>query len=150
MDLKITYPLDDLSLSFDKDNCPILHALKVIGRKWKLPILWFLHERRIMRYNELRRRITGITNIMLTKSLRELESDGLVCRRVIDDVPPKVEYSLTSLGRELMPTLNDLYRWGEKQLAIKSESFNEMRFENQRDEIHDRRANYDCRTCRRI
>lgn len=94
-------------------KCPILHALEIIGQKWKLPILWYLHEKENTRYNELKRRIPGITNMMLTKSLRELEEDGLVNRVQYDTIPPKVEYSLTEEGLALLPTLNELYKWGE-------------------------------------
>ncbi|MBQ6336994.1 MAG: helix-turn-helix transcriptional regulator [Ruminococcus sp.] len=97
-------------------KCPILHALEIIGQKWKLPILWYLHEKENTRYNELKRRIPGITNMMLTKSLRELEEDGLVKRVKYDTIPPKVEYSLTDEGLALLPTLNELYKWGEAHM----------------------------------
>lgn len=97
-------------------KCPILYALDIIGQKWKLPILWYLHEKENTRYNELKRRITGITNMMLTKSLRELEDDGLVKRVQYDTIPPKVEYSLTDEGKALLPTLNELYKWGETKM----------------------------------
>ncbi|MBR1735925.1 MAG: helix-turn-helix transcriptional regulator [Firmicutes bacterium] len=97
-------------------KCPILYALDIIGQKWKLPILWYLHEKENTRYNELKRRIPGITNIMLTKSLRELEEKGLVIRTVYETIPPKVEYSLTQDGKDLLPTLNELYKWGEAHM----------------------------------
>ena len=109
---KINYPIDSTLNDVVNKKCPILHALSIIGQKWKLPILWYLHEKENTRYNELKRRIPGITNIMLTKSLRELETAGLVCRHVFDLIPPKVEYSLTPLGLELIPALNELYQWG--------------------------------------
>ena len=109
---KINYPIDSTLNDVVNKKCPILHALSIIGQKWKLPILWYLHEKENTRYNELKRRIPGITNIMLTKSLRELEIAGLVCRHVFDLIPPKVEYSLTPLGLELIPALNELYQWG--------------------------------------
>ena len=76
-----------------------------------------MHENENTRYNELKRRIPGITNIMLTKSLREMEKDGLILRRELISAPPKVvEYSLTDFGKELIPALNELYIWGEKIL----------------------------------
>ena len=109
---KINYPIDSTMNDVVNKKCPILHALSIIGQKWKLSILWYLHEKENTRYNELKRRIPGITNIMLTKSLRELETAGLVCRHVFDLIPPKVEYSLTPLGLELIPALNELYQWG--------------------------------------
>ena len=101
--------------TFYESNCPILHALDVIGGKWKLPILWNLATGKTVRYNELRRSLRGVTNMMLTKCLRELEEDGLVQRTQYDEVPPRVEYSLTEDGTRLLPTLNHLYDWGERQ-----------------------------------
>lgn len=111
------YPIDATLNDVVEKKCPILHAMSVIGSKWKLPLIWYLHEKDATRYNELKRRIPGITNIMLTKSLRELEADGLVERRELVSDPPKVvEYSLTPLGMELIPALNELYAWGRKVL----------------------------------
>ncbi len=96
---------------------PVSIVKNIVGRKWKWELLWFLYNNGSTRYNELKRRIPGITNIMLTKSLRELEADGLVERRELVSAPPKiVEYSLTPLGMELIPALNELYAWGRKVL----------------------------------
>ncbi len=102
--------------------CPILHALRLIGGKWKLPILWHLFEAETVRYNELKRRVVGVTNIMLTQCLRELEADGLVRRIDYGEVPPRVEYALTERGRDLLPALRELYAWGGKQLARAAEN----------------------------
>lgn len=117
MDNEVSYPIDSSLKNISNGKCPILHALSIIGQKWKLPILWYLHEKKTTRYNELKRRIPGITNIMLTKSLRELESSGLVSRHVFDLIPPKVEYSLTPLGLQLIPALNELYKWGYNHMV---------------------------------
>ena len=109
------YPIDATLSDVINKKCPILCAMDVIGSKWKLPIVWYLHEKENTRFNELKRRILGITHFMLTKSLRELEIDGLVIRRELISTPPKVvEYSLTPLGKELIPALNELYTWGQK------------------------------------
>lgn len=113
----ITYPIDETLQDVTEKRCPVLYALELIGQKWKLPILWYLHKKESTRYNELKRRISGITNMMLTKSLRELERDGIVERKEYQTIPPKVEYSLTEHGKNLLPTLNELYKWGEKQMA---------------------------------
>jgi len=113
---KVDYPIDETLQDVTEDRCPILYALDIVGQKWKLPILWYLQAADATRYNELKRRIPGITNMMLTKSLRELEEAGLVSRDVVDSVPPKVTYALTQNGRDLLPTLNDLYKWGEHQM----------------------------------
>ena len=102
--------------------CPIIHALNLIGGKWKLPVLWHLFDAESVRYNELKRSVVGITNIMLTQCLRELETAGLVRRDDFGEVPPRVEYSLTGQGRELLPALRELYKWGETQLARSAEA----------------------------
>lgn len=102
-------------------KCPIIYALDIIGQKWKLPIMWHLFGKETTRYNELKRSVTGITNIMLTKSLRELEAHRLVHRFQHNSVPPKVEYSLTERGKALLPTLNELYAWGEEQYHMNHE-----------------------------
>ena len=115
---EVTYPIDTTLQDVTEKKCPVLYALDLIGQKWKLPILWYLHEKENTRYNELKRRIPGITNIMLTKSLRELEADGLVKRTEYQTIPPKVEYSLTNHGQNLLPTLNELYKWGETQMSL--------------------------------
>ena len=100
-------------------KCPILHFIEIINSKWKFPIIWYLHEKKSTRYNELKRRIPEITNIMLTKSLRELERDGLVERKILKEDPPKeICYSLTENALELLPTLNELYAWGAKQMKM--------------------------------
>lgn len=96
------------------DNCPITHALNLIGGKWRLPIIWALSRNGTMRYNELKKNISGITNMMLTQSLKELEADGIVNRKQFMEIPPRVEYSLTESGTELIPVLQALARWGGK------------------------------------
>ena len=118
MSKKITYDIGKPEENIDKTRCPVLYALDIVGQKWKLPVLWHLFDQETTRYNELKRSIPGITNIMLTKSLRELEENGLVHRKQYDTVPPRVEYSLTERGKALMPTLNELYAWGKEQMAI--------------------------------
>lgn len=88
-------------------------ALAVIGGKWKLMILDFLAED-TRRFNQLQRLIPTVTPRMLTRQLRELETDRIVRRKVYPEVPPKVEYSLTDLGRSLMPLLQELRSWGSQ------------------------------------
>lgn len=96
------------------DGCPLTFALNLIGGKWRLPIIWALSKNGTMRYNELRRSIGGITNMMLTQSLRELESYGIVYRKQYMEIPPRVEYSLTQSGENLIPALKALARWGKE------------------------------------
>jgi len=101
-----------------KSKCPIIYALDIIGQKWKIPIMWHLSEQEAIRYNELKRSVSGITNIMLTKSLQELEAHQLINRVQYDTIPPKVEYSLTERGKSLLPALNELHVWGEEQILL--------------------------------
>ena len=101
-----------------ESNCPIIYALNVVGKKWKLPIMWRLFENETTRYNELKRSVNGITNMMLTKSLKELEEHKLIVRTQYETIPPKVEYFLTQRGKSLLPSLNELYKWGEEQIKL--------------------------------
>lgn len=96
------------------DNCPLTFALNIIGGKWRLPIIWALSKNGTMRYNELKRNIDGITNMMLTQSLKELELDDIINRKQFMEIPPRVEYSLTDNGEELIPALKALAGWGKK------------------------------------
>lgn len=89
-----------------------------------MPIIWYLYENDTTRFNELKRKIKGITNIMLTKSLRELEENNLVIRKQYNTIPSKVEYSLSQRGKDLLPVLNELNSWGEKQIMIDREKDN--------------------------
>ncbi len=85
-------------------------AFALLSGKWKLEILWLLHQR-VHRFGELRKGIPGITQHMLTAQLRELEADGLVSRTVFAEVPPRVEYEMTSKARGLGPTMQALTAW---------------------------------------
>lgn len=119
MEKKISYPIDETLSDVVNKKCPILHFIEIINSKWKFPIIWYLHEKKSTRYNELKRRIPNITNIMLTKSLRELERDGLVSRKIIKKDPPKeIEYSLTEMGKNLMPAMNEIYSWSLQQMEM--------------------------------
>ena len=94
------------------DYCPLGSALRVVGGKWKIPILCALHQDGTTRYNELKRKIRGITNTMLASSLKELEEDGLIHREQYMEMPVRVEYTLTDSCRNLMPILKQLAHWG--------------------------------------
>ncbi len=98
----------------EKYNCPLGLTLGVIGGKYKVMIIWFLYQNKILRYNELQKTIKGVTPKMLISQLRELENDGIIERKVYPVVPPKVEYSLTAKGESLIPILLEMRKWGEK------------------------------------
>lgn len=96
-------------------HCPVGTTLDLIGGKYKSLILWHLIDT-TQRFGELRKLIPQATPKMLTQQLRELEQDNLVVRTVYPVVPPKVEYSLTDLGRSLRPILSLMYHWGADYL----------------------------------
>ncbi|MCV6608964.1 MAG: helix-turn-helix transcriptional regulator [Campylobacterales bacterium] len=98
------------NLEFDK--CPVETSLDVLAGKWKILILWYIRKEK-KRFSELQRLMPRATQKMLIQKLRELESDGIVHRKVYPVVPPKVEYSLTKYGQTLDPILKQLYKWGE-------------------------------------
>ena len=102
-----------------KENCPVAATLELIGGKYKALILWHLAEKKL-RFSELKKEIQGATPKMLTQQLRELEAHNLIHREVFAVVPPKVEYSLTELGRSLMPILVSMRDWGSSYLRKKS------------------------------
>jgi DNA-binding HxlR family transcriptional regulator len=92
-------------------RCPVETTLKVIGGRWKVLIIHFLLQD-TMRFGELTRSLGSISARTLSKQLRELETDGVIDRKDFGEIPPKVEYSLTSLGRSLEPILLAMERWG--------------------------------------
>ena len=92
-------------------RCSVGLTVEMVGGKWKGVILYFLLEG-TLRFNELRKKIPGITQLMLTLQLRELEADGLVQRTVYAVVPPRVEYALTPWGRSLEPVMRAMAVWG--------------------------------------
>ena len=99
-------------------GCPVEATLDLIDGKWKAVILYHLLDDTI-RFNELGRRLSRITQRMLTRQLRELETAGLIHREVYAEVPPRVEYSLTKLGRSLEPVIRSLWSWGSTYLKVR-------------------------------
>ena len=97
-------------------KCAVTRALEIIGGKWRLPIIWELSAQESMRYNELKRHLDGITNIMLTRALQGLEENGLIKRVEICRIPPHVEYSLTESCKQLLPALEIINEWGKGRL----------------------------------
>ena len=94
-----------------REQCVLQSALDSIGGKWKLPVLCSLSANGASRYNELLHSVQGISNTMLSQTLRELERDGLILRREYLEVPVRVEYDLSEQAQKLQPILRDLIAW---------------------------------------
>ncbi|MFV0469846.1 MAG: winged helix-turn-helix transcriptional regulator [Dysgonomonas sp.] len=100
----------------DKENCPIRCILSRIGDKWSVLIINLLGEAGKMRFNEVGKALGDISQKMLTTTLRSLEADGLVSRHLFAEIPPRVEYELTDLGRSLLPHLMSLSGWASQNM----------------------------------
>lgn len=100
----------------DLENCPIRQVLDRFGDKWSILILIILDEKGKLRFTELSRHIGDISQKMLTVTLRTLETDGLIDRRSYPEIPPRVEYTLTDLGKSLLPHISGLSSWAKKNM----------------------------------
>jgi DNA-binding HxlR family transcriptional regulator len=98
-------------------DCPIRNVLSRIGDKWSILTLYTLSQNKVLRFKELQRALPDISQKMLTITLRTLEEDGLVSRKVYAEIPPKVEYSLTQRAETLMPHIYSLIDWAEENMA---------------------------------
>lgn len=97
-------------------ECGVRRVMDIFGGKWKLNILWIICNEEGIRFNQLKREVSGITNIMLTRSLEVLIERGLVRRKDYQSIPPHVEYYLTEKGKELVPFMQRLDEWGRENL----------------------------------
>jgi len=109
--------MSELEFKGKKYNNPVELSLYIIGGKWKIPIIWSLKESSL-RYGELRKSLPKVTHKMLTQQLRELEADEIITRKVYPEVPPKVEYSLTLLGKSIIPVIDLLNEWGGEYRSV--------------------------------
>ena len=98
------------------EGCGLKKVIDTVGGKWKIMILCVIDKDEVVRYGDLRRAVFGITNTMLAQSLKEMEHDGLVIRKQYDEMPVRVEYSLSDKARSLIPILLELKKWGENNL----------------------------------
>ena len=96
--------------------CPVRNVVARFGNKWALLVILVLSENEPIRYNELGRKIPDISSRVLSNTLRTLEADGLVLRTSYQEVPPRVEYSLTDTGRSLVPIILELTEWAQKNM----------------------------------
>jgi DNA-binding HxlR family transcriptional regulator len=99
--------------------CPMHNVMKVLGGRWKIALLYFIHQSH-NRFSSLQKKVPFITTKMLSQQLKELEKDNLITRKIYAEMPPRVEYSLTDTGQALLPVLEDLYRWGESHIKTRN------------------------------
>lgn len=102
--------------------CSLKYTLNLVGGKWKLPIICVLSQADFLRYNSLKRKLSGITNTMLSQSLKELEEEGIIRRKQYNEIPPRVEYSLTEEGRSILEPLHSLSQWGNRHMEKRLKS----------------------------
>lgn len=99
-----------------KSDCPVHRTLELLSGKWRTHIIYELCKHPSMRFGELKKVYPHITNTMLTHTLRDLESIGIVRREQFNEIPPHVEYSLTEKGKALLPVFFEISKWGEENL----------------------------------
>jgi len=104
----------------EPDSCGFAAAMQAIGGKWKIALLWELHLRS-HRFAELRRQLPGVSEKMLAQQLRQMEADGLISRHAYDEVPPRVEYSITPLGLSLNDAVTAMSTWGKQHASWKDQ-----------------------------
>lgn len=99
-----------------QEDCPVHRTLELLSGKWRTHIIYELCKHPSMRFGELKKAYPRITNTMLTHTLRDLEGLGIICREQFNEIPPRVEYSLTEKGKALLPVFLELSKWGEENL----------------------------------
>jgi len=109
--------MSEFNFKGKKYNNPVELSLAIMGGKWKIPIIWMLKDDS-KRYGELKRSLPKVTHKMLTQQLRELEQDEIISRKLYPEVPPKVEYNLTLLGKSVIPVIDLLNDWGEEYKSV--------------------------------
>lgn len=95
-------------------ECPVKYALDILSGKWKMQIAWELSQQKVIRFNDLQRRLNGISSFMLSKNLKELQEHKLVSRIQYNEIPPRVEYQLSELGKTFQPVFSMLGEWGTR------------------------------------
>jgi DNA-binding HxlR family transcriptional regulator len=109
--------------NWNPENCPIRTVLNRFGDKWSILVLIILGEKHKLRFSEINKEIgPDISQKMLTVTLRTLEADGLISRTIYPEVPPRVEYEITDLGKTLIPHINNLAAWAEENMSVIKDS----------------------------
>ena len=96
-------------------DCPLEYAIDILSGKWKLKIIWTIYNFKVIRFNSLKRELHGITDLMLSKILKNLVENNIVERVQFNEIPPHVEYSLTENGVKLVESLSNIRQWVKEQ-----------------------------------
>jgi len=119
---EVSMPEDRLNkVSCNNYSCEVEVFLGIVSGKWVSLILWELGHRDILRFNELQKAIPGVTQKMLTQQLRFLEKNGIVIRTVYPEVPPVVEYTMTEMGKKIIPVFEMMDLWGKEYVEKRAE-----------------------------
>ncbi len=109
---------------FQDESCPMKHACKALEGKWKIPVIYVLCVNGTLRYSELKQAL-GITNVMLSSTLKDLEQEGLILRISYNEIPPRVDYSLSKSGEGLVPIIKAFARWGASLMCEQQQAANQ-------------------------
>lgn len=107
---------------FTPGNCPVVYCMNIIGGKWKPSIIHMIRTDR-NRYSILLKNITEISKQTLTNQLRELETDGIIERKIYPEIPPRVEYTITDYGKTLLPIIDSMYNWGRQNMKTNNKGY---------------------------
>ena len=105
--------MEKKKLKISEQTCSLKEVLEIIGGKWAMPIIYILSKGKL-RFKEIEKSIEGINTRMLVKELKNMEANGIITREVFATVPPTVEYTLTSKGQKLLPSIISLHSWGQE------------------------------------
>ena len=105
--------MNNKKIKISEKTCSLREVLDIIGGKWAMPIIYILSKGK-MRFKELERTVEGINTRMLVKELKNMEANGIITREVFATVPPTIEYTLTSKGEKLLPSIVSLHTWGKE------------------------------------
>ena len=108
--------MENKKIKISEKTCSLREVLDIIGGKWAMPMIYILSKGK-MRFKELERSVEGINTRMLVKELKNMEANGIITREVFATVPPTVEYTLTSKGEKLLPSIVSLHNWGQEFTA---------------------------------
>ncbi|AHF06450.1 winged helix-turn-helix transcriptional regulator [Desulfitobacterium metallireducens] len=95
-------------------DCPLEYAISILGGKWKLQIIWTIYTAKSIRFNQLKQELDGITDMMLTKILKEFVTQNIIIRHQYNEIPPHVEYSLSENGLKLVEALSEVRKWSRE------------------------------------